>query len=244
MSVMMRRATGTLLFLILAACGNHEGGSLLSSGDKYTGSWASRQNQRETLTIRREGDGYVIEDENGKKFVGVVHDGILSVSGPMGRVDALYSPSSKSLILAGREFERTGEAGTVNDLAAAKRTMADMRTVATAWEARATDMNKYNAGGQQVVELGYDATPQLDTMISPTYIKRTPLTDGWGNAFEFRVDSPIGGTQPAQTYSIRSKGKDGVKDPSAPGGATRNFDCDIIYSNGAFVQYPEGLHLQ
>src|SRR5437763_1331013 len=28
-----------------------------------------------------------------------------------------------------------------------KRTMADMRTIATAWEARATDTNKYNAAG-------------------------------------------------------------------------------------------------
>src|SRR5437660_10789719 len=28
-----------------------------------------------------------------------------------------------------------------------KRTMADMRTIATAWEARATDLNKYNAAG-------------------------------------------------------------------------------------------------
>src|SRR5450756_69645 len=28
-----------------------------------------------------------------------------------------------------------------------KRTMADMRTIATAWEARATDVNKYNAAG-------------------------------------------------------------------------------------------------
>jgi Bacterial type II secretion system protein G. len=240
MSAMMRRAVYILLFLILAACGNHEGGSLLSS-DNYTGFWTSRHNQRETLTIRRDGDGYVIEDENGKKFVGVVRDGILSVSGPMGRIDALYSPSSKSLILAGREFERTGDAGTINDLTAAKRTMADMRTIATAWEARATDVNKYNAAGQQFVELGYDATPQLDTMISPTYIKRTPLNDGWGNPFDVRVDAPVGGTQPAQTYSIRSKGKDGIKEKSPAGGATRNFDCDIIYSNGAFQQYPEGV---
>ena len=242
MSVMLRRATGTLLFLILAACGNHEGGSLLSSGDKYSGVWTSRQNRGGTLTIRREGDGYVIEDDSGKKFAGVVRDGVLSISGPMGRIDAIYSASTKSLIFAGQEFERTGDPGTVNDLTAAKRTMADMRTVATAWEARATDVNKYNAGGQQFVELGNDVTPQLDTMIAPTYIKRTPLNDGWGNPFEFRADSPVGGTQPAQTYSIRSKGKDGIKDTSAAGGATRNFDCDIIYSNGAFVQYPEGLH--
>jgi hypothetical protein len=28
------------------------------------------------------------------------------------------------------------------------------------------------------------------------------------------------------------------------GGPTTNFDCDIIYSNGTFVQYPEGVQQQ
>ena len=35
-----------------------------------------------------------------------------------------------------------------------KRTMADMRTIATAWEARATDINRYNAAGMAMVMTG------------------------------------------------------------------------------------------
>src|SRR5881394_1459541 len=35
-----------------------------------------------------------------------------------------------------------------------KRTMADMRTIATAWEARATDVNRYNAAGVTVPTSG------------------------------------------------------------------------------------------
>src|SRR5437588_4537932 len=32
-----------------------------------------------------------------------------------------------------------------------KRTMADMRTIGTAWEARATDVNRYNAAGMTLL---------------------------------------------------------------------------------------------
>jgi hypothetical protein len=201
-----------------------------------------RQNQCETLTIRREGEGYLIDDGSGSKLVGALHDGVLSVSAPTGRIDALYSDSSKTLIFAGREFERH-EAGTMCDSKAAVVTMATMRTIATAWEGRATDANSYNAGGQQLGEPAYEVTaPQLGTMLSPTYIKDFPgvSKDAWGNPLTFQIDVPVGGGH-AKTYLIRSNGKDGVKETSPAGGQTSNFDCDIIYSNGAFLQYPNGF---
>jgi hypothetical protein len=240
--------------VILAACGNREGGgksdgalASLLPADKYTGVWTNRENRREKLTIHHDGEGYVIEDEDGKKFAGVIRDGVLSVSGPMGRIDALYAPSLRSLIFAGHEFERTGDAATtatVNDARAAKRTMADMRTIATAWEARATDMNRYNAAGQQFTDPAYGVTPpQMDSMLSPTYIKRFPRDDGWGNPFDFRIDAPVGGGANAQTYEVRSNGKDGARDgrPYTAGTATDNYDCDIVYSNGTFIQWPKEI---
>src|SRR5512134_435367 len=61
-----------------------------------------------------------------------------------------------------------------------KRTMADMRSIATAWEAYATDNNSYNAAGQSVssefdpsafVNMGYG---ELSALLSPTYIRNTP----------------------------------------------------------------------
>src|ERR1700704_779090 len=60
-----------------------------------------------------------------------------------------------------------------------KRTMADVRTIATAWEARATDVNKYNAAGAvtlPAVTLNHDT---MTTILSPTYIKSLPPKDGW-----------------------------------------------------------------
>src|SRR3954469_13050 len=68
-----------------------------------------------------------------------------------------------------------------------KRTMADMRTIATAWEARATDLNKYNAAGAitiptQTVDMG-----TLGTYLAPTYVKTFPNKDGWGNLWSMHL---------------------------------------------------------
>src|SRR5438876_9249345 len=58
-----------------------------------------------------------------------------------------------------------------------KRSMADMRTIATAWEARATDVNKYSAAGAFIPSTDVPAGT-MNTMLSPTYIKSMPANDG------------------------------------------------------------------
>ena len=129
-----------------------------------------------------------------------------------------------------------------------KRTMADMRSIATAWEAYATDYNAYNAAGAASTvgtltwgnfsAFTYDS---LSSQISPTYIRNTPKNDGWNRAYDYAVDDTT--AQAAQEYAIRSLGKDGKEAESGtytPG--PRNvFECDIVYSMGAFVSYPEGV---
>jgi type II secretion system protein G len=121
-----------------------------------------------------------------------------------------------------------------------KRTMADMRSIATAWEARATDVNKYNAAGCTFPAFGNVNYDNVNTYLAPTYIKQLPQNDGWGNGWEFGASQPWGNTtNAAQAYSIGSKGKDGVASATT-GGPTTNFDCDIVYSNGTFCQYPDG----
>ncbi len=127
-----------------------------------------------------------------------------------------------------------------------KRTMADMRSIATSWEARATDMNRYNAAGANAT-LGSAVTgAQLSAALTPTYIKNLPQKDGWGKDYDFGVDQAwANGTgTAAQQYGIQSAGRDGVIVAAPATGATTNFDCDIIYSNGSFVTYPEGVQTQ
>jgi type II secretion system protein G len=122
-----------------------------------------------------------------------------------------------------------------------KRTMADMRTIASAWEARATDVNQYSAAG-----ISWPATTQsasvLTGMLVPTYIKNVPVYDGWSNGIR------VGWNTSGSSYAIRSFGADKATDATgtSAGAAvtTQNFDCDIIYSDGAFVEYPEGVQSQ
>ena len=134
-----------------------------------------------------------------------------------------------------------------------KRTMQDMRSVATAWEARATDLNRYNAAGAlSILALCTSDVPvrTLSGALVPTYIKQMPLDDGWGNRWRLRTDEAFGGTNPqANEYLIWSACSNGSKDvssgwdatASSPGGATTNFNDDILFSQGVFIQYPEGV---
>ena len=123
-----------------------------------------------------------------------------------------------------------------------KRTMADVRTIATAWEARATDLNKYNAAGVTLPGTSI-AVSNLNSYLAPTYVKTFPDKDGWGNQWAFLADQAWGAATAAQQYVIISYGKDGAAS-AYPGGATTNFDCDIVYGNGTFIQYPEGVQQQ
>ena len=124
-----------------------------------------------------------------------------------------------------------------------KRTMADMRTIATAWEARATDVNRYNAAGVTVPTSGV-SIDNLNSFLAPTYVKTFPTKDGWGTQWGLGTDQSWGATAPAQVYAIISYGKDSVPESGYSGGATTMFDCDIVYSNGTFIQYPEGVQQQ
>jgi type II secretion system protein G len=126
-----------------------------------------------------------------------------------------------------------------------KRTMADIRTIATAWEARATDVNRYNAAGTITVPGSAVSASDLTTYLTPTYVKNLPAKDGWGTPYAFAADQVFAASTAAQVYMIISYGKDGqAQGGTYNGGATTAFDCDIIYSNGSFVQYPEGVQTQ
>lgn len=120
-----------------------------------------------------------------------------------------------------------------------KRAMADMRSIATAWEARATDTNNYTSSGYTA--LGNALTvANMTTLLSPTYIRTFPQKDAWNTAWAFTTNS----SSNAQQYQVISYGKNQAADLSTPDGPTTNFDCDIVYSNGQFIVYPEGVQAQ
>jgi general secretion pathway protein G len=117
-----------------------------------------------------------------------------------------------------------------------KRTMADMRTIAQAWEAKGAETHGYNAAGFTFPSVVVSEAA-LESILVPTYAKSIPGKDGWGRDWGFGLDQAIGGPT-ASSYAIRSGGSDFKFDASYTIGPTSEFDCDIVYANGAFVAYP------
>jgi len=107
-----------------------------------------------------------------------------------------------------------------------RRTMADIRTMAVALQNYASDHeDKYPVAARAA---------DLRPLLEPKYLSSVPAMDGWGH--ELRYVTWTGG------FAISSGGSDGVFDHMSPDQytkqATAGFDCDLVYANGEFVQYP------
>jgi general secretion pathway protein G len=119
-----------------------------------------------------------------------------------------------------------------------KRSMGDMKTIATALEAYATDQNFYPAAAALTLPSGLSLPTgtigAISGSINPTYIRTVPLVDGWNSFFLY------GPNASKNEFALRSTGADGVPETSPVGGATTNFNADIILVDGTFVQFPDG----
>jgi general secretion pathway protein G len=117
-----------------------------------------------------------------------------------------------------------------------KRTMADIRTIATAVEAYATDNNAYPR---------VTTVSALRPLLEPKYVRSLPLRDGWTAEIRYECVEEKDGV--CAGYAVGSGGKDmhfehdALRDYLDGKQPTTNFDCDIVYANGEFVQYPEGV---
>ena len=118
-----------------------------------------------------------------------------------------------------------------------KRTMADIRSISTAVEAYATEKNTYPK---------VQSVDELPPLLAPTYMRMVPTRDGWGGPLRYACVKEEDGR--CVGYVVASSGKDRqFEHPdlgeylASPPGATSKFDCDIVYSNGNFVEYPEGV---
>jgi general secretion pathway protein G len=103
-----------------------------------------------------------------------------------------------------------------------KRSMADMRSIGTAIESYAVDQNRYPVATTVTVLQGF---------VQPIYIRVMPAVDGWQNAWVV--------TSATTNYTVTSTAKDGATS-AVTGGATTDFNCDILFVNGQFFQWPQG----
>ena len=113
-----------------------------------------------------------------------------------------------------------------------KRSMADIRTIGTATEAYAVDMAFYPTFTAAAIQ-----DSDFETFLEPTYVKAVPREDGWRTSFY--------GASESRFYTLASAARDKLLASGNLTGyssvVTSSMDCDIVYSNGSFVQYPEGV---
>ena len=99
-----------------------------------------------------------------------------------------------------------------------RRSMADMRNIATANGTYRVDTGAY-AG----------TLPGL----SPTYMQVAPANDGWGTAYVYATG--------ADTYTITSRGSDAAAGPAPPVPWINDpYTPDILLTDGQFTQAPTG----
>lgn len=109
-----------------------------------------------------------------------------------------------------------------------RQTMADLRTLATAVEARATDVSEY-------ANVSFE---ELEALIAPTYIRTVPKVDSWGTQFLYVANK--------EHYRFVSAGADKrfewssrhldltITEPKL----SESLDADIIFQDGTFIQSP------
>jgi len=99
-----------------------------------------------------------------------------------------------------------------------RRSMADMRNIAT-------------ANGTYRVDEGSYASALSD--LSPTYMQVVPTNDGWANAWQYSTASG--------SYTLESYGSDAADGP-VPASPWINgpYDGDLELTNGQFTQAPTG----
>ncbi|MFQ5669912.1 MAG: type II secretion system protein GspG [Acidobacteriota bacterium] len=110
------------------------------------------------------------------------------------------------------------------------RTMADLRYLATAIEEYAIDNTSYPNLPTETDIQG----SSLEAILKAVYLRSVPTRDAWGGGLRYAGS--------LADYTVGSPGKDGSSplSISGTGGPTTSFDCDIVYSHGAFIQWPQG----
>jgi hypothetical protein len=111
-----------------------------------------------------------------------------------------------------------------------KRTLDGIRTAGTLVEAYGRDHNRVYPHAESMDE--------LQTLMIPRYGGAIPRLDAWGNDLRYGCTD-----DQCRGYAITSSGADRMFEyfyaSKYPQDTTTNFDCDIVWVNGKFVQYPE-----
>lgn len=137
-----------------------------------------------------------------------------------------------------------------------KRTVADERSMVTAFMSLITDLSSAAAAGASTSAAVYDVTNQaagmqgtsagrVEQLLVTRYIQALPALDGWKTPYKFYMGATI---TSAQLFAVVSFGRDGLAstDAGAPAYVVTSFtptdyEQDIVWADGFAVRYPQNV---
>ncbi len=154
--------------------------------------------------------------------------GVKFVQGDKGwAIDSVKGPDGSWIPYATIKMFAKKALGGFSTTGKIKATMGDMKSIGTAIQDYMTD----NYCVPQVETLA-----EMEKILSPFYIRKLPLKDGWGNDFIYSH----GTGETMENFAIGSGGSDGKFEGFEQSGQyTDSKGKDIIYENGEFKYFPE-----
>jgi hypothetical protein len=248
------------LGVVCAGCG--------AKGSNYVGGWECAAGGKGSFEIKANNGAFLVTIDRGTTYPAALDDkGTLVLSGvpTLSSLPLPIDASTGELICSACECSRLKRAAATgapaattaaaansrprssdrDDARAQRATVADIRNVGTAMFSWVTDQAGAAAAGQKAVDLAkfppVSTFAALKELLVPKYIQTLPELDGWGNPFEYRlnVKNPTAG---ASVMSVRSPGRDGKFSglTYAVGAFPRDdYDRDIVWADGYFVQWPQ-----
>lgn len=107
----------------------------------------------------------------------------------------------------------------------------------TAAESGAKEEKRMEADVREIPEISWE---DLTRILVPEYLKEVPRTDGWGNPYEYRLNTASIFSR--QVMAIRSGGADGFTSGEVYPIASfdpESVDEDLVWMDGYFVRWPE-----
>lgn len=210
MSIRKIRALPTVVALLAAALACSPGGLTSEQAQSLLNERLPEGNA-EVLGVRQVDAGEAVARVRLSQAEGAEVDVAFS------RFDTGWRPDG-TITLAGQSLPFS-QLTTAVDRGRQRRTMADMRNIATANGTMRVDTGRYASSLAELAEGGY--------------MQVVPPTDAWGTPWNYVASR--------ETYTLTSLGSDGAAGPAPPRSwPDAPYDPDIVLRNGQFIQAPTG----